>query len=352
MTVSQRTSRTRLVIAVSAVVALSGHVVIAQHRVEQPPSNAVAPGSRVLLDAHNAYPERGQWADRIDRAIATGVPIAIEQDLYWYKPRGSTEYVSVVAHDDDALDGAPTLDAYFFARIRPIIEQALRDNKREQWPLIVLNLDFKDNLPPHLDAVWALLGQYEAWLTTAERTASPNVPQRLRVGPLLVLCGSDSAQRRRFHDDVPVGAVLRAFGAAVPVPIPGLTKPQRVRRAARMSAAQHIPQAADNFARWVNFPWSVIEEGGQTKAGAWTARDASRLLSFTTRAHANAYWIRFYTLDGFAESENRGYSSGYNFGNVDAARVRWRAAIEAAVDFVATDQYEDFATARRATRSR
>jgi len=344
--------RAGIAMAISAVVLSMGHVAIAQRGAEQLVRDALAPGSRVLLDAHNAYPERGQWADRIERAIATGVPIAIEQDLYWYRPRSSDPYVSVVAHDDDALEGAPPLDAYFFARVRPIMEQALRDNRREQWPLVVLNLDFKDNFPAHLDAVWALLGQYEAWLTTAPKNASAGVQERLRVGPLLVLCGSDTAQRRRFHDDVPIGASLRAFGAATPVPIAGLTKPQRVRRAVRMSATKHIPRPADNFARWVNFPWNVIEEGGQPKAGAWTSRDAERLLAFTARAHASRYWIRFYTLDGFAESDNLGYSSGYNFGTIDAARLRWRAAIAAAVDFVATDQYEDFATERQAERLR
>ena len=38
-----------------------------------------------------------------------------------------------------------------------------------------------------------------------------------------------------------------------------------------------------------------------------------------------------------------GWSPGYNFTSLDAARVRWRAAIAAGVDFVATDQYEEFA---------
>ena len=33
----------------------------------------------------------------------------------------------------------------------------------------------------------------------------------------------------------------------------------------------------------------------------------------------------------------------YNFGSLEAVRHRWRAAIAAGVDFVATDQYEEFA---------
>jgi hypothetical protein len=304
------------------------------------------PGARTLLDAHNAYPERGRWADRLDRALATGLPLAIEQDLHWGQSRRDAPSAPLVAHDDDALGGAPTLEAYFFERIRPIMERALAENRREQWPLIVLNLDFKDNRPEHLDAVWALLGKYESWLSTAPRTAD-GAPAPLRVGPLLVLCGSDTAQRRRFHDDVAVGEALRAFGAVTPAPVAGRTKGQRVRRTVRMTAAQHIPRAADNYARWVNFPWSVVEEGGQPDAGAWTVDDSARLAALVQRAHAQQLWIRFYTLDGFGPTEDQGFSAGYNFGTLNAARARWRATITAGVDFIATDQYPQFAALHR-----
>ena len=309
--------------------------------------DAFGPGARVLLDAHNAYPERGQWNARLDEALATGLPLAIEQDLYWDVSRG-TAPVSVVAHDDDALGGAPTLDAYFFARIRPIMARALAENQRETWPLITLNLDFKDNTPAHLDAVWALLVQHEAWLTTATRTATPGLVEPLVPGPLLVLAGSDTAQRRRFYDDVPVGEKLRVFGAMRPVPVPGATKALRARRAMQMTPAQHINAPADNFARWVNFPWSVIEAGGQQTAGAWVSADSARLHAFVSRAHAQGFWIRFYTLDGFAANEDRGFNAAYNFGSREAAVKRWRSATAAGVDFVATDQYADFARIRAA----
>ncbi len=304
------------------------------------------PGARVLLDAHNAYPERGQWSTRLHEALATGLPVAIEQDLHW-QTAGAAGPVSVVAHDDDALDGAPTLDAHFFATIRPVMERALAENRRDTWPLITLNLDFKDNTPAHLDAVWALLGKYEAWLTTAPRTATPAAPAPFRVGPLLVLTGSDTAQRRRFHDDVPVGASLRAFGAMAPVPVRGATKALRARRAIRMTPAQHIEARADNYARWVNFPWSVIEAGGQATAGAWVPADSIRLHAFVRRAHAQGFWIRFYTLDGFAADQDRGFTAAYNFGSRAAAAARWRATIATGVDFVATDQYADFMALRR-----
>ena len=45
------------------------------------PRDASHPGSRVLMDAHNCYPYSEWWTDRIDRALSTGTPLAIEQDL-------------------------------------------------------------------------------------------------------------------------------------------------------------------------------------------------------------------------------------------------------------------------------
>ncbi|MBY0488727.1 MAG: hypothetical protein K2R93_02685 [Gemmatimonadaceae bacterium] len=307
-----------------------------------------APGRRVLLDAHNAYPERGQYADRIDRALRTGLPLAIEQDLYW-STSGAVPQV-VVAHDDDALDGAPTFAAHFFARVAPIMAAALRENRRDTWPLLVLNLDFKDNQPAILDAVWEQLRAHEAWLTTAPRSADPSYVAPLRVGPMLVLCGSDTAQRRRFHDDIAPGEALLAFGAMAPAKVDGLTRGARLHQAVVMDAAAHIPRGADNFARWVNFPWSVIEEGGQAQAGAWTAADSARLTSFVQRAHTQGYWIRFYTLDGFTAADDRGWTASYNFGSLTSAQTRWRAARRAGVDFIATDHYEAFADARSADR--
>ena len=309
-------------------------------------SDASAPGKRVLLDAHNAYPEGGRWDDRLSRALATGLPLAIEQDLHWYRDPSTGRRRSVVAHDDHALAGAPALETYFFDAIRPIMERALAEDRRESWPLVTLNLDFKSNEREHHDAVWALLTKYQRWLTTAPRTATPHEPSPLSVGPLLVLTGSDAGQRQRFHDDVPVGRRLLLFGAE-PVPSPiGVTRAARERAMVRLSPRRLIPSRASNYARWVNFSWIAVEEGGAARAAEWTARDSARLVSLVRRAHAQGYWIRFYTLDGFLAAEDAGYSPEYNFGGSESAGFRWHAAIDAGVDFVATDQYERFAELR------
>ena len=35
------------------------------------PAARFAPGARVMLDGHNAYPERGQWGDRLDSVLVS-----------------------------------------------------------------------------------------------------------------------------------------------------------------------------------------------------------------------------------------------------------------------------------------
>ena len=59
------------------------------------------------------------------------------------------------------------------------------------------------------------------------------------------------------------------------------------------------------------------------------------------------------TRCGFGEGEDKGWGNNYNFGTREAAIVRWKAALAAGVNLIATDQYEEFsAVLRAATRSR
>src|SRR5580704_16725212 len=101
------------------------------------------PGSRTVMDAHNCYPYFEWWYDRIDRALSAGTPLAIEQDLYWYTNPKTGKSESLVAHGVPVSGHEPTMERYFFDRVRPIVEQALKDGDHGDWPLITLNLDFK-----------------------------------------------------------------------------------------------------------------------------------------------------------------------------------------------------------------
>jgi hypothetical protein len=314
----------------------------------QPPT-AVAPGTRVLLDAHNAYPYNGRFTDRIDRALGTGVPVAIEQDLVWRPGEDGRPGRSIVSHGAPFDGREPSLRESFFERIRPLVERALREDDRRAWPLVILNLDLKSNEAEHLEALWTLLGDYAGWLTTAERTADGSRPAPLDVKPVLVLTGSSEAQAAAFSDAVPVGARLRLFGAILLRPPAGQGTDRAAAERQLWEALPTMPLPhATNYRRWWNAPWSLVEAGGQRQAGDWAQADDTRLRTLVRHAHEAGLWIRLWTLNGHAAGEEKavGWSPGYNFGSLAAARVRWRAAIAAGADFVATDQYEAFAEIR------
>lgn len=314
-------------------------------------SKSAAPGGRVLLDAHNCYPYDGKWPDRIDRALSTGTPLAIEQDLFWYTDKSTGQSRSLVTHGEPITGSEPSMKDHFFEKIRPIVEKALQENRRDQWPLITLNLDLKSNEPAHHAAIWALLGEYEAWLTTAVKTANASELSPLDVKPVLVLTGSNDVQEQSFSTSQPVGSKLRLFGAFESKPPARLGQGREVvNRLVEVTPEEALPSKATNYRRWANFPWAVVEAGGQPKSGEWTSADKTRLKSLVDRAHEQNLWIRFYTLNGHPAPEtatgtnDKGWFAGYNFGSEAAAQARWQAVIEAGVDFCATDQYEAFAT--------
>src|ERR1700743_3242954 len=81
-----------------------------------------------LLDAHNCYPYDGKWTDRIDRALGTGFPIGIEQDIAWADDPATGKGRPVVTHTPKTTGTEPTLRDHFFEHVRPIIEKDLPDN--------------------------------------------------------------------------------------------------------------------------------------------------------------------------------------------------------------------------------
>lgn len=297
--------------------------------------------SHPVLDAHNCYPYDGRWNDRVRRALDSGFPVSIEQDLAWYVDPRSGQGRVVVSHTPHPTGHEPTLRAYFFDQVRPIVEKALARNRRSDWPLIILHLDFKDTQPAILEAVWHLLGEYEPWLSTAVKTGDPDHLSPIDRKPILVVTEDSDAQAKVFYDEVPVGNRLRLFGSAHSgEPPPDATSAQRAHWEAMAMPAQLLQTHATNYRRWWNNSWWVVEEGGATQAGAWTKADDRRLHALVDYAHAQGYWIRFYTLDGFDAEQDKGWDQTYNFGSMRQVIPRWQAAIAAGVDFIATDQDE------------
>lgn len=300
-------------------------------------------GNRPILDAHNCYPYDGKWNDRVMRALHSGYPVSIEQDLAWYVDPATKVGRVVVSHTPNATGAEPTLRSYFFEQVRPMVEKALVEHHPETWPLIVLHFDFKDNRPELLEAVWKLLGEYEPWLSTAPKAANASDLQTLNRRPILVVTEDSDEQQKVFYDDLPVGAKLRVFGSAHTASAPKLPKPELMHWAVTVAPGELLRERPTNYRRWWNSSWYTVEEGGQHQAGDWTAADDQRLRALVDHAHAMGFWIRFYTLDGFSIDKDQGWGQAYNFGSRAAVELRWRAAVAAGVNFIATDQYEDLA---------
>ncbi len=299
---------------------------------------------RSMVDAHNCYPDDGHWNDRIQHALDAGFPVSIEQDLAWYVDPATGNGRVVVSHSVVPTGTAPALRAYFFERVRPIVEKALKAGQREHWPLIVLHFDFKDDRPAILKAVWKLLGDYQPWLSTAVKTGDPTRQSPIDRKPILVVTEDSDAQAAVFFDDVPVGGRLRVFGSAHTRGLPpGTDVAAHARWAATAPPEQLLTGKASNYRRWWNNSWWVVEQGGQRNAGPWTRADDRRLRALVDYAHRQGFWIRFYTLDGFSAGQDRGWSASYNFGSMKQVLPRWKAAIAAGVDFIATDQYQALA---------
>jgi hypothetical protein len=298
-----------------------------------------------VLDAHNCYPYQGHWNDRIQRALNSGFPVSIEQDLAWYVDPATGKGRVVVSHTPHPTGEEPTLEDYFFKQVRPVVEKAIAENKRNQWPVIVLHFDFKDNQPALLEAVWQVLGQHEDWLSTAVKTGDPTKLSPIDRKPILAVTEEADEQQKVFYDDLAVGAHLRLFGSARTHRTPkGMSVKELMHWAVNVTPEELLNEPPTNYRRWWNSSWYAVEEGGEPGAGDWTPADNQRLRALVDHAHTMGYWVRFYALDGFAPADDQGWGQGYNFGSREAVVLRWKAAIAAGVNFIATNQYEALAT--------
>ena len=306
-------------------------------------TNTYAPGSRVQVLAHNAYPDHGKYADRLDRALAIGAPFVVEEDLAWVEGRSLLIHGAKNLTPDD-----PTLESYFFPKVRPMMEKALKDGNKGNWPLITLYLDIKNDPIEHLEAISKLLDKYDSWLTTAVKTSDISKQSPLDLKPMMVLVEDkqNDIKQEFFYDRVPTGGKIRVFGSVPkfdenPNKLPRDKKAEAIAFLSTLDPEQLVKHKADNYHRWFGAGWAFIEKGGETGAGAWTKASEERLKKFVDYGHRMGYFVSFYCLDGYTEAENKGWDKGYNFGSKENVRPRWKSAIRARADFISTDQVED-----------
>ena len=308
-------------------------------------SSPFEPGVRTLMLAHNAYPDERKYGDRLDHAIAAGAPFVVEEDVVWVGGR------SLLIHNEKAASAdSPTLESYFFPRVAPIIEKALKDGNKGNWPLITLYLDIKNDPEEHLAVISKTLDKYDGWLTKAVKTADISKQSPLELKPMMVILEDKEKDIKQdfFYDRIPVGGKFRAFGSAVkfndnPSNLPRTAKAERLAGLVKIQPEQMLTKRADNWRRWFGTDWNFIELCGPTHGGDWNTDTAARMKKFVDYGHSLGYLVSLYQVNGFTDSENQGWTAEYNFGSREAGMLRWNAAIAAHADFISTDQYEDLA---------
>ena len=323
-------------------------------RPQRSPKTAAAyrPGTRTQVLSHNAFPDHGKYADRLDRAIAAGLPLATEQDLAWVDGKSLEIHGAKSVSTND-----PTLESYFFAKAKPVVEKALKTGDKSKWPIITLYLDIKNDPVEHLQAVSETLAKYDAWITTAVKTDDIKKQSPLDLKPIMVLVEDkqNDIKQKFFYDDVPVGGKIRVFGSVTkfdenPNKLPRDRRAEAVASLPTIDIKQLVPQKADNYHRWFGANWAFVEKGGATGSGEWTKAAEQRLKDIVSYGHGQGYLVGFYCLDGYTEAENQGWDKGYNFGSKEKVMPRWKAAVSAHADFISTDQVEDVAAAIKASR--
>lgn len=315
------------------------------------PSTKYGPGSRVQVLSHNAYPDHGKFTDRLDRSLAAGLPTMIEEDLAWIDGK------SLLIHGaKNATPGDPTFESYFIPKVKPIMEKALREGNKGNWPLITLYLDLKNDPIEHLEAISKMLDRYDGWLTTATKTADINKISPLDLKPMMIFVEDkqNDVKQQFFYDRVPIGGKIRVFGSAEkfnenPNNLPRDKKAEAIAQLSTLDPEQLIQKKADNYRRWFGVNWAFVEKGGQTAAGEWSKAAEARLKKFVDLGHRNGYFVSVFCLNGYSEAENQGWDKAYNFGSKDKAMTRWKAAVKAHVDFISTDQVEDVAAVIKST---
>lgn len=253
-----------------------------------------------LYNAHNCYPEKGQYWDRLERARRAGLR-AVEIDLTWSPERRRT----VISHDKTPSGGEPTLEEYFWKPVEAELRRLPRG--RPGWLLLI---DFKVDHPGVVEEVYRGLERRQRLLT--------RFGEKVDYGPLTVLLTGDNAaiaafeKRNRGH-----GSYL-AMGNREPAG-----------REYEDNVAAYFPAEATPFYRVFNFEWAHIEPSpGARRTEPLSEAALARLGKLAELAHQKGYWLRTWTLNAST------------FGGREGLRERWQAAREAGVEMIATDEYE------------
>ncbi len=274
--------------------------------------NGLAAAPKPLpISAHNCYPLIGESNARLVEALALGID-NIEIDLGWDQVKGRL----IVGHDAAPSSGSvhPTFDSY----ILPLLDAPARPDRAPT----VLTIDWKTARPEAVAAFKAWLDAHADLLSSAPKFD----PSPLTVRRFTVCFTGDERAKAAYDASIPSGGTYRAFADVV-----------HGAGAYRDDPASYAERPATAYRRFLTFHWGVVEQGAPALAHDWTSDEAARLKAIVGACHAKGYRVRFYCLNGKGSFA----TIGYRFASPEAAEVRWRAASEAGVDWVASDDYAE-----------
>jgi hypothetical protein len=245
--------------------------------------------------AHNAYPYLFLNPGGVNRALSADMP-ALELDLT-YDPVRRT---AVVTHDGSPRGGEPALRDY----LQPVWKQWL-DSQRTGFTLI---LDFKSSKPELAHSVARILEEHRSNLSSMVK--SPGA--RFEPGRITVCLTGSGAGHRAYAESVAAGGRYIAFGDSGSED--WKTDPR-----------EYVPAEPAGFIRFLTFERRVFLSGPDKRRSADVSID--RLREVVRLADERGYRIRVYTVNA-------------QLFPVGVEDVYWKAAVEAGVHMVATDDYE------------
>src|SRR5262249_38231771 len=152
---------------------------------------------------------------------------------------------------------SPTIESYFFPKVAPIMEKALKEGNKGNWPLITLYLDIKNDPEEHLEAISKVLDKYDSWLTKAVKTADIAKQSPLELKPMIVILEDkqNDIKQSFFYDRVSVGSKIHTFGSPTkfddnPTHLPRTARAERMSLLTTLQPEQLVSAHADNYHRW------------------------------------------------------------------------------------------------------
>jgi hypothetical protein len=263
--------------------------------------------------AHNCYRQNSETDQPLVDALKLGID-NIEIDLGWdqFKKR------LIVGHEPEPMPEKmyPEFNSYFQTAYKRHLQSPRPDGAPH-----ILTIDWKTDHPDAIEAFKDFLTACSDWFTSAPKANQSPMTQR---GLTVCFTGSSRA-KLRYDELIPNGGTYQAFA----------DEDYGVEVYFR-DVEGYAWRPASAYRRFVSMFWGQVGREPPGRDDTWEQWKADRLNALVYRVHRQGYRVRFYTLNG-----RHGDPIFQRFPNEAAARLRWRACLQAGADWVATDEWNE-----------